>query len=119
MICQTCKNSDIKPQDNYCKICGTKIDKETTEFFKTIETDKGQKVGHVCKCGKEHRWPSYVFAHYHELLTHKCECGVKVRLCNGMVEEESKKLVDNCGGCKSKLTCLMRDENKRNSYKEE
>lgn len=49
--------------------------------------DSHHSIGHVCKCGKEHKWPMYVFAHYRDRLIHTCDCGVKVEICNGIVEE--------------------------------
>jgi predicted amidophosphoribosyltransferase len=86
MICKKCKNEDIGKRDNYCKICGTKLDKEVVKYFEEIKSNDNYVVGHVCKCGKEHMWPSYVFAHYHELLTHECGCGIKTILQDGKVE---------------------------------
>ena len=43
-------------------------------------------AGHKCDCGKEHKWPAYVYAHYHERLTHTCDvCGRKVIVLSGHV----------------------------------
>jgi hypothetical protein len=41
--------------------------------------------GYTCACGKEHRFPSYVYAHWDMLLTHTCECGRENEMVRGIV----------------------------------
>jgi len=53
---------------------------------KLITNEKGTSVGHVCpKCGKEHKWDMYVFAHMRIELHHTCDCGQKMCIRNGIV----------------------------------
>lgn len=53
---------------------------------------KGTKnsIGHVCVCGKEHKWPGYVYAHFTDEIIHTCDCGVKVELFEGNAYLRSK-----------------------------
>lgn len=40
---------------------------------------------YTCKCGAEHTYPAYVFAHWNEILTHTCEkCGAKHDVLRGI-----------------------------------
>lgn len=49
--------------------------------------------GFKCKkCGKEHRYPAYVYAHWDISLTHDCECGAQHEIRRGQAT-----LVDVCG----------------------
>lgn len=53
------------------------------DCMKYITDEIGDRVGHICpKCGKEHRWDMYVFAHSHVELVGECDCGQKVYLRN-------------------------------------
>lgn len=55
---------------------------------KRIRGTSTQWVGHRCPvCGATHMWPSYVFAHWRDRLTHACGevCPVRVELFNGTV----------------------------------
>lgn len=41
--------------------------------------------GFACtKCGKFHAFPAYVFSHWHDLLTHKCDCGMSHDILEGL-----------------------------------
>lgn len=42
-------------------------------------------IGHRCKCGKEHKWPAYIYAHFTEEIIHTCDCGIKATICDGRV----------------------------------
>ena len=45
----------------------------------------------TCKCGREHKFPPYVFAHWDEALTFTCPnegCGRQARIKNGKVSWE-------------------------------
>jgi len=40
--------------------------------------------GYTCKCGAEHDFPLYVFAHWRDELTHTCsECGSRYSIFEG------------------------------------
>jgi hypothetical protein len=41
--------------------------------------------GYTCACGMEHKYPSYVYAHWREVLTHECDkCGRKNKTVCGV-----------------------------------
>jgi len=47
---------------------------------------KPLREGFTCECGKEHKFPTYVYAHWRELLIHTCDvCGAKHEICAGAV----------------------------------
>lgn len=47
--------------------------------------DKELPKGYTCAvCGKEHLFPSYVYAHWTEQITHECDCGVKHNVLRGI-----------------------------------
>ena len=44
--------------------------------------------GYICEglhCGRYHKFPAYVYAHYDIELIHTCECGAKNVICCGEV----------------------------------
>jgi hypothetical protein len=44
----------------------------------------GERVGHIChKCKKIVHWSTWVFAHWDELMTYKCDCGAYCELQSG------------------------------------
>jgi hypothetical protein len=43
--------------------------------------------GFVCTCGKDFRFSPYVYAHWHILLTAKCDCGREFEIEAGNVYE--------------------------------
>lgn len=43
--------------------------------------------GYTCMCGKFHKYPGYVYAHWTIELTHTCDCGKKWKIYEGCVEE--------------------------------
>jgi hypothetical protein len=50
-----------------------------------ILDDKGERKGFVCECGEQERFPSYVFAHWLDVLNHTCEkCGRKHDIVCGL-----------------------------------
>ena len=36
----------------------------------------GLKDGFICTCGRAHKFPMYVYAHYRKRLAFTCPCGV-------------------------------------------
>jgi hypothetical protein len=45
--------------------------------------------GFTCECGKFHRYPGYVFAHWRNLLDFTCdECGAKYSIVIGRAERK-------------------------------
>lgn len=66
--------------------------------------------GFTCVCGKEHKFPPYVYAHWNVELVHTCElsdggCGAKHWMRSGivtLVQKRRKKRHDkgtSCTGC--------------------
>lgn len=52
------------------------------------ENSRIASIGYVCpKCDKLNIYPMCIFAHYHELTMHTCECGNKVIILKGEAEE--------------------------------
>lgn len=48
-------------------------------------------TGYKCStCGKDHKYPAYVYAHWHEPLTHECECGAKHEIVQGKARQVRK-----------------------------
>lgn len=45
---------------------------------------KYDEKGYTCSCGKIHKYPAYVYAHWYEELTHTCNCGRSVKIQNGV-----------------------------------
>lgn len=44
--------------------------------------------GFTCTCGEYHKFPGYVYAHWHEYLFFHCSnCLKRWSLCRGIVEE--------------------------------
>lgn len=51
-------------------------------------------IGHICECGKFHKWSAYVYAHYTEDIIHTCpNCGSMNMICNGRIIEGTGKIV--------------------------
>lgn len=43
------------------------------------------------KCGKDHTFPAYVYAHFDESIVHTCECGEKNEIIKGkLIPKETK-----------------------------
>ena len=50
--------------------------------------DKELSKGYHCLCGKYHRFPGYVYAHWSDEIVHTCsKCDRKWLICEGEVEE--------------------------------
>ena len=48
--------------------------------------------GYTCrKCKTEHKYPSYVYAHWDEVLDHTCECGAVHSIYQGSASMRKKK----------------------------
>lgn len=45
-----------------------------------------QEYGYTCKCGKYHKFPVYVIAHWDIELVHTCDCGRKYSILCGIAE---------------------------------
>lgn len=47
--------------------------------------------GYDCsECGKFNRYPSYVYAHWDDRLTHECECGAKHDIIRGRAYKQRR-----------------------------
>lgn len=46
--------------------------------------------GYTCDCGKFHKFPSYVYAHWSEYLNHTCDCGNINELIQGYRTDEER-----------------------------
>lgn len=44
-----------------------------------------------CPCGGVHKYSSYVFAHWHDLLVFECKCGKSYDLLSGEATERKKR----------------------------
>ena len=44
--------------------------------------------GFTCDCGREERYPAYVYAHWNTALTYTCDCGQKWSLFRGIARKE-------------------------------
>lgn len=56
----------------------------------------GVAEGYTCECGTEHRFPSYVYAHWRDVIDHTCEtCGAVHSIVCGLVtlKEAGRRLV--------------------------
>ena len=42
--------------------------------------------GYKCRCGRQHKYPGYVYAHMNEELKHVCECG-RINIILGGIAE--------------------------------
>lgn len=50
---------------------------------------KNGNDGFTCECGKFHKYPAYVIAHWDIELVHKCDCGRKhIILCGDATLKE-------------------------------
>lgn len=45
---------------------------------------RGDDSGYTCVCGRAHKYPAYVYAHWADELTHLCECGRVAKIKNGV-----------------------------------
>lgn len=54
-----------------------------------MSADKLTK-GYTCKCGKFNLFSLWVFAHWDELITHKCECGRTAHIRRGFARKFTK-----------------------------
>lgn len=56
------------------------------ELFYTENTDT--PAGHICTCGKIHKWPLYVYAHWNDILSYKCpSCMREIEIVGGHIKE--------------------------------
>lgn len=59
-----------------------------------FENDSETPSGHICKCGKFHRWALWVYSHSHEVIQFTCpDCGaiVIIHELDIMTEAEYKE----------------------------
>lgn len=72
--------------------------------MKTYLNKKGTEIaGHICTCGKEHKWPGYVYAHWDIELRHTCPCGVQVLIQEGVVTPIKKSRKKRLGNARKKI----------------
>lgn len=59
----------------------------------SIRSDDGASAaGFIClACGREHRFPGYVLAHWSDTLTHACDCGLRYSILKGRAKVASVK----------------------------
>ena len=48
--------------------------------------EKDIPKGYTCECGKFHKYPMYVYAHWRDVLVHACDCGRKYNIVCGSAE---------------------------------
>ena len=59
--------------------------KAITEMVMNVGEETEKIRGFVCECGEEHRYTSYVYAHWLADLHHTCDkCGTVHSICNGV-----------------------------------
>ena len=47
--------------------------------------------GYTCECGKDHKFPAYVYAHMDIELTHTCTCGRRHIILRGAAEPANEE----------------------------
>ena len=46
-------------------------------------SSKTLSKGFVCECGKDNKFPLYVYSHWEILLDMTCDCGIKYTILKG------------------------------------
>ena len=81
-----------KPKDRLSNLIragaliAAEIDKMQRKAISKIKEDVSEgrmNKGYTCACGKYNEFSMYVFAHWHDLLTHACDCGRKNKIMRG------------------------------------
>lgn len=88
------KTADVKMKKTARKLTG----KETVRCTGMVRMP-GDDSGYTCDCGRYHKYPAYVYAHWSEQLTYTCDCGSKVSLQNGVATKRhsNEKLCNSPG----------------------
>jgi len=48
--------------------------------------------GYTCKCGRSHKYPGWVYAHWHIVVAHSCGCGRTNLIDGGVAHIEDIKV---------------------------